>query len=131
MGRAARHQHGTVVMYADALTGSMRRAIDEVTRRRNIQLEYNAKFDIKPHSIIKPIREKLILREEKSEKTPSIIQLSKKESVDITKIDRSSLTPLDKKKLVLGLKRAMNKASHELDFELAATLRDLIADLEP
>ena len=131
MGRAARHQHGTVVMYADALTGSMRRAIDEVTRRRNIQLEYNAKFNIIPHSITKPIREKLILREIKSEKTPSMIRLSKKVSVDITKIDRSSLTPLDKKKLVLGLKRAMNKASHELDFELAATLRDLIADLEP
>ena len=60
MGRAARHILGEVEMYADTVTGSMKRAMDEVERRRKIQQEYNESHNLKPQQITKPIREKLI-----------------------------------------------------------------------
>jgi excinuclease ABC subunit B len=126
MGRAARHVRGKVIMYADNKTGSMQRAIDEVNRRRNIQINYNLKHGIKPRSIKKPIREKLIKRQEKQKPGSSVIQLTKKQAVDINKIDPDSLTPKDKKKLIRGLTRRMNLAARELDFELAAKIRDTI-----
>ena len=65
MGRAARHISGQVILYAETITDSMKRAIEEVGRRRKVQLEYNKKYRITPKSITKPIREKLIEREEK------------------------------------------------------------------
>ena len=129
MGRASRHVHGKVIMYADGITGSMQRAIDEVARRRNVQAEYNRKHDIKPKTITKPIREKLIKREKKKP-TSSVIQLTKKEAVDLTKIDPNALTPLDKKKLIRGLTRRMNQAARDLDFELAAQIRDSLEKLK-
>lgn len=126
MGRAARHLHGKVIMYADQVTGSMRRAIDEVHRRRNIQIEYNRSHGIKPKSISKPIREKLIKRETKKTSSTTMIQLTKKEAVNLAKIDPDALTPLDRKKLIRGLTRRMNLAARELDFELAAKIRDTV-----
>lgn len=130
MGRASRHISGAVIMYADKVTGSMQRAIKEVDRRRQIQLDYNRKHNIKPRSIKKPIREKLIKREEESAPDSTVIQLSKKQAVDLTKIDPDALTPRDKKKLTRGLTRRMNLAARELDFELAAQLRDSIKLIE-
>lgn len=126
MGRAARHVRGKVIMYADQITGSMQRTIDEVHRRRNIQIEYNRKHNIKPRSIEKPIREKLIKRAEKEKPGTTVIQLSRKEAVDLAKIQPSALTPLDRKKLIRGLTRRMNLAARDLDFELAAKIRDAI-----
>jgi len=131
MGRAARHLHGQVIMYADRITGSMQAAIDETNRRRDIQIVYNAKHHITPISISKPIREVMIKRDKKDHKvTASVIQLSKKEAVDLNTLDPANLTPADKKKFIKSLTRRMNQAARELDFELAATLRDKIEDLK-
>jgi excinuclease ABC subunit B len=127
MGRAARHVRGKVIMYADKTTGSMSRAINEVSRRRNIQLDYNRKHKIKPRSIKKPIREKLIQRDEKESPRTTVIQLTKKQAVDLADVDPDALTPKDKKKLIRGLTRRMNLAARDLDFELAAKIRDTIS----
>lgn len=115
MGRAARHLHGQVVMYADKITGSMQRAIDEVGRRRKKQLAYNLKFKITPTSIKKPIREKLVKRLEEKEK--------------LSKIEVDQLTPEDKKSLLARLNRQMREASKNLNFELAVKIRDQIKKL--
>ncbi len=117
MGRAARHLHGQVIMYADKITGSMQRAIDEVKRRRKKQLAYNQKFKITPASIKKPIREKLIKRPKEEGKE------------ELSKIEIEQLTPEDKKRLLARLNREMREASKNLDFELALKLRDQIKKL--
>lgn len=130
MGRASRHINGQVIMYADKTTASMTKAIKEVKRRRQIQINYNQKHHLTPKSIKKPIRQQLIIRDQidKSPKT-SVIQLTKKESIDLNKLKIDSLTPLDKTKLTRGLTRKMNQAAKNLDFELAAQIRDLISKL--
>lgn len=120
MGRAARHELGEVIMYADSKTRSMGEAIAEVTRRRNIQLEYNKKHGITPQSIQKPIRRKLVEESKGKEEL----------SYDIDQKKLESLTPSDKKKLIGELTRNMRRASRDLDFEIAARLRDLIAQIE-
>lgn len=130
MGRASRHQKGQVIMYADQVTGSMNQAIAEVDRRRQVQVDYNKKHKIKPKSITKPIREQLIKREPKESPTSSVIQLTKKESIDLKTLDPNSLTPMDKKRLIRGLNRKMNQAAKEMNFELAAVLRDTIQSLQ-
>lgn len=131
MGRAARHQEGRVIMYADKITASMQKAIDEVDRRRAIQVAYNEKHGITPISIQKPIRDVLINREKKEVNIKrSVIQLTKKDSVDLENIDPSALTAGDKKKLAGNMTRRMNQAARDLDFELAAILRDKIEILK-
>lgn len=136
MGRAARHEDGRAILYANKLTKSMKAAISETLRRRRTQVKFNLENKITPASISKPIREKMIDRtavdEEnlKEKATPGlIIQLSKTEKIDLSKIDSRSLPPADKRKLAQTLKRRMNTAVKEMDFELAAILRDTIAQL--
>ncbi|PIR61659.1 MAG: excinuclease ABC subunit B [Candidatus Pacebacteria bacterium CG_4_10_14_0_8_um_filter_43_12] len=136
MGRAARHEGGQVILYADYLTGSMKAAIGETQRRRKIQLEFNQKNNITAVGISKPFRERMI---EKTDETDEMllkglkkqkpeeglfINLSKMESIDLTKIKPADLTPVDRKKLAAKLRRRMNQAAKELDYELAAILRD-------
>lgn len=115
MGRAARHLSGQVIMYADRVTDSMKAAIDEVGRRREVQLAYNQTNRITPESITKPIRERLVEKVEDATQKPLPIE---------------SMTPQDKKKYVAELTRAMRRASRDLDFETAAKLRDTIAQIE-
>lgn len=127
MGRAARHIEGHVIMYADTVTGSMKRALGEVKRRREYQLWMNKKHGIKPTAIHKPIREKLIDREVEA----ASLAL---EDRDITyyklpDIDPDALTPLDKKRLAKKLKREMKIAAEELNFELAIEIRDKVREL--
>ena len=93
----------------------MQRAIDEGKRRRQVQLEYNLKHHIIPQSIEKPIREKLLIREPQ-EAAPTI--------------NYDSLTPQDRKSLTKNLKKQMLQAAKNLNFELAATLRDQIDELK-
>jgi excinuclease ABC subunit B len=114
MGRAARNEAGKVILYADIYTKSIRLAVEEVKRRRAIQLAYNKKNHIIPSSIQKPIRERLTPRIEASPDKPII----------------DSMTPVEKKKYIKELKKAMLQSAKELDFETAARLRDEITTLE-
>ncbi|MBI3342727.1 UvrB/UvrC motif-containing protein, partial [Candidatus Gottesmanbacteria bacterium] len=122
MGRAARHVSGEVIMYADVVTDSMKAAIAEVERRRKVQLAYNNAHGITPQSITKPIRDRLVEKTEEDDEKPLLAKATQEE------LDR--MTPQDKKKLVTDLTRAMRRASRDLDFELAARLRDTISTLD-
>jgi excinuclease ABC subunit B len=123
MGRAARHVSGEVILYADTITDSIAAALDEVKRRRTAQEAYNKAHGITPQSIHKPIRERLVEKEiEKREATANELL-----GVDETSLE--SMTPMDKKKYIGKLTKAMRDASRDLNFELAAQLRDLIASL--
>lgn len=130
MGRAARHVNGRVIMYADKVTKSMAAAIEEVDRRRQVQLEYNRINQVTPISISKPIRKVLIEREAKEEPTKTAIKLSKDTHFEPDKLDVATLTPKDKNKLIQSLTRAMNQAAKDLDFEKAAVIRDSLAPLK-
>lgn len=118
MGRAARHVSGTVILYADTMTRSMKAAISEVERRRAIQLAYNAAHHITPMSIQKPIRSRLV----EIDDTPTV---SVEET--ITPEGLEAMTPQDRQKTVAELTVLMRKASKDLDFESAARYRDLIS----
>jgi len=133
MGRAARHQEGAVIMYADVITDSMKHAIDEVNRRRQIQLQYNLDHHITPISISKPIRDRII---EKTIDAPIKLDPSQilkghvldAADVDMTKV--AQLPPADLTRLVKMITRQMHTAAKNLDFELAASLRDRILEIE-
>ena len=119
IGRAARNVNGKVILYADTVTDSMRRAMDETARRRKIQQDYNAKFRVTPKTIQKPIAPLIELPLKKSDKKPkSPSELIKK------------LSPSQKKNLVKSLTAQMQDASRNLEFERAAELRDIILKLE-
>ena len=119
IGRAARNVHGKVILYADKVTDSMRRAMDETERRRTIQEAYNAKFHVTPRTIQKPIAPLIELPLKKStKKSKSPSELIKK------------LSPAQKRNLVKSLTAQMQEASRALEFERAAELRDIILKLE-
>ncbi len=137
MGRAARHIEGHVILYADRLTGSMQVAIEETLRRRNTQIEHNTKEGITPQTIIKPIRERMLKKKQEEElaakkkkKSGLVVQLNKTEQIDLQKVVVQDLTPYDKRSLSTKLKRRMNQAAKDMDFELAAILRDTIKELQ-
>ncbi len=115
-GRAARNVDGEVIMYADSITGSMKRAINETQRRRKIQTEYNEQYNIIPQTIQKAIREGI--EEYKSEK--------QKISSFVFQEGFGFLAQKEKGKILNDLKRQMKEAANELDFELAIILRDKI-----
>ena len=117
IGRAARNIDGRVIMYADRITGSMERALSEVKRRREYQIAMNKKYGITPKSISKPLREKLVER-------------NKELVTPILAIDTNCLTPMDKNKYIKDLKKEMILAAHDLNFELAAEIRDRIRKIE-
>ena len=119
IGRAARHIEGTVIMYADTITGSMKRAIDETNRRRSIQEAYNTKHGITPRGIQKAIAE--TMRTELSSETKEAKTLKK----DISKIPAEEY-PL----IIKDLTNQMELAAKNLEFEKAADLRDLITAIE-
>lgn len=122
MGRAARHIRGEVILYADVITSSMRLAIAEVDRRRTVQLAYNKTHGIEPRGITKPIRERLV-----EEQLPTSTNVEDYFGTTSEQLD--AMTPQDKKELVKRLRRAMSEASGDLNFELAANLRDLITTI--
>ncbi len=129
MGRAARHVEGRVIMYADKITGSMQRALDEVSRRRKYQLEYNKKHNITPVSITKPIREKLIDREE-GERAPWLFGSKEPIYDSLPHLDVDAMTPMEKKRLIKNLQTEMRLAAQDLNFELAAEIRDKIKQID-
>lgn len=118
IGRAARHEEGRVLMYGDVMTGSMKRAIDETNRRREIQEAHNTKYNITPVSVKKKIDEGLraIIPQKETDKKPII---------DLKKIPKDEYGGL-----VKDLTIQMEFAAANLDFEKAAELRDLIAEIK-
>ncbi|MGN1102995.1 MAG: helicase-related protein, partial [Huintestinicola sp.] len=118
IGRAARNAHGQVIMYADSVTGSMERAINETERRRKIQMEYNEKHGIKPQTIIKEVRD--------------VIEISSKVETDgkTTKQKQKQMTAAEKQALIEKLTEEMKNAAKILEFEHAAYLRDKINELK-
>ncbi|OTN76254.1 UvrABC system protein B [Enterococcus sp. 8G7_MSG3316] len=118
IGRAARNSDGKVIMYADKMTDSMQRAIDETARRRSIQEAYNQEHGIEPKTIIKEIRD--------------LIAITKvaEETGEYTTASYDDLTREEKATLLLKLEKEMKDAAKALDFETAATLRDAILELK-
>jgi len=129
MGRAARHIDGQAIMYADTVTGSMKRAIEEVARRRKIQVDYNKKHQIKPVGIKKPIRSKLVEREPK-ESYQKILLKDVVVGEALKRAAEGSLLADDKERLIKILQREMRQAAGNLEFERAAILRDQIFQLK-
>jgi excinuclease ABC subunit B len=118
IGRAARHQEGMVLMYADKITRSMQAAIDETNRRRSIQEAYNIEHNVTPTSIAKEIDEGLRAIIPDKEK-------GKPQKLDLKKIPKDEY-----KSLVKDLSGQMELASANLEFEKAAEIRDMIADIK-
>lgn len=116
IGRAARHVEGRVLMYADNVTGSMQRAMDETNRRRSIQEAYNKKHGITPQGIAKDIEERMRVELPEEAKTAKL---------NLKKIPKDEYP-----NIIRDLKAQMELASANLEFEKAAELRDIIADLK-
>lgn len=112
IGRAARNEHGHVIMYADTISDSMNKAIKETERRRKIQEKYNEEHNIIPKTIIKEIREVVTNNKEIEEKSAE--KLSKKETIE----------------LINKIEAEMHSAAKELDFERATELRDILFELK-
>ncbi len=110
IGRCARNEHGHVIMYADAISDAMRKAIDETNRRREIQIKYNEEHGIIPKTIIKEIKD--VVSNEVEEKTSK--KLSKKETQD----------------MIIKIEEEMKLAAKNLDFERAAQLRDILFEMK-
>ena len=117
IGRAARNEHGHVVMYADHITDSMKNAIDETNRRRKIQSEYNEKNGITPKTIVKKVRE--------------LISITKKVDKDYYKLEKEpeSMSIKELEAAAAKLMKEMQKAAAELEFEKAAELRDRMMEI--
>ncbi len=118
VGRAARNADGHVVMYADTITDSMRAAIDETNRRRNIQQAYNEEHGITPQTIKKAVRDLI-----------SVSKAIAKEELRLEK-DPESMSDKELDDLIAKVEKNMKKAAMELDFETAAELRDRMTELK-
>ena len=118
IGRAARNSEGHVVMYADTITDSMRNAIEETKRRREIQNEYNIEHNITPTTIKKAVRDLI-----------SISKAAEKADEKLAK-DPESMSRPELEKLIAKVAKQMNKAAAELNFEAAAELRDQMRNLK-
>ncbi len=116
VGRAARHVEGRVIMYADRITDSMRRTIDETNRRRTIQETYNIEHNITPEGIKKAIEKGM---------RPDLPEEAKRARLDLKKIPKDEY-----KHLIKDLSAQMELAAANLEFEKAAELRDIIADVK-
>ncbi len=118
IGRAARNADGRVIMYADAITDSMRHAIEETQRRREIQKKYNDEHGITPTTIKKAVRDLI-----------AISKAATEPKADMEK-DIESMSHKELEKLLKELSKQMHKAAAELDFERAAELRDRIIEIK-
>ena len=118
IGRAARNAEGHVIMYADMITDSMRAAIDETNRRRQIQMKYNEEHGITPKTIKKAVRDLISISKEIA-----------KEEVRFEK-DPESMDRKELEKLVADVQKKMQKAAADLNFEAAAELRDKMIELK-
>ena len=118
IGRAARNAEGHVIMYADTITDSMRIALDETNRRREIQMRYNEEHGITPRTIKKAVRDLI-----------SISKVIAKEELQFEK-DPESMNRKELEKLIADVQKKMQKAAADLNFEAAAELRDKMLELK-
>ena len=118
IGRAARNAEGHVIMYADTITDSMRRAMDETERRRRVQMAYNETHGITPQTIKKAVRD--------------LISISKKVAAEELRMEKDpeSMSKQELEKLIQDVSKQMRKAAADLNFEAAATLRDKMIELK-
>ena len=118
IGRAARNAEGHVIMYADTITDSMRAALDETQRRREVQMAYNEEHGITPKTIQKAVRD--------------LIAVSKKVAASEVQMEKDpeSMSEKELEKLIKELEKQMKKAAAELNFEAAAELRDKLIELK-
>ncbi|MGX7008450.1 excinuclease ABC subunit B [Lactococcus chungangensis CAU 28 = DSM 22330] len=117
IGRAARNSEGRVIMYADKMTESMRIAIDETARRRETQMAYNTAHGITPTTIIKEIRDKIGLTKVADDG-------------QVVEVDYETMNRKERKAAVKTLTEQMNEAAGNLDYELAAQIRDTILEIK-
>ena len=118
IGRAARNSNGHVIMYADKVTDSMQKAMDETARRRTLQMAYNEEHGIVPQTIKKEIRD--------------LIAITKTSDADVAEIavDYSTMSKKERQAQIKELQKQMQEAAELLDFELAAQLRDMVLELK-
>ena len=116
IGRAARNAQGKVIMYADSITQSMRKALDETARRREIQMAFNETHGITPKTIIKPIHD-VVRSKETKEMTAAYMK------------KKNKMAKKDKAKMLENIEKEMKEAARVLDFERAAQLRDILIEL--
>ena len=118
IGRAARNAQGHVIMYADTITDSMRQAMDETQRRRQIQMAYNEEHGITPTTIQKSVRD--------------LIRISKKVAAEEMRMEKDpeSMSRKELEKLIKELEKQMRRAAADLNFEAAAELRDKMTELK-
>ena len=118
IGRAARNAEGHVIMYADTITDSMRAALDETKRRREVQMKYNEEHGITPTTIQKGVRD--------------LISISRKVAAEEFRMEKDpeSMSMDELKKLIGDITKQMKKAAAELNFEAAAELRDKLVELK-
>ena len=120
IGRAARNVHGKVIMYADTVTDSMQRAIDETLRRRTVQEAYNATHHITPRTVTKPVKELI----------ETTLVAEPQAEYGSEKRKKHKMTKKERDELLKALMKEMQNASRALEFERAAELRDMIYELE-
>ena len=132
IGRAARNAEGKVIMYADVITDSMQRAMDETARRRQVQEAYNREHGIVPKTIVKPIKDLIdltLVAEESGEYKVDIDAKAKAAAKKLQRPDKK-LTKKEGEALLKALTKEMQMASRSLEFERAAQLRDMIFELQ-
>ena len=118
IGRAARNAEGRVIMYADTITDSMRIAIDETMRRRSMQQQYNEEHGITPTTIKKAVRDLISISKEVAETEDRMMK------------DPESMSKKELEKLVKDVEKQMRAAAADLNFEMAAELRDKMIELK-
>ena len=118
IGRAARNSDGHVIMYADKITESMQKAMDETARRREIQMAYNKEHGITPQTIKKEIRDLI-----------SITKTNEAEVAEDT-VNYCAMNKKERQEAIKKLQKQMHEAAELLDFELAAQIRDMVLELK-
>lgn len=128
VGRAARNVNGFVIMYADTVTKSMQKTMDETARRRRIQMEYNEKHGQTPQPLIKSKERMIVIQSDKTKADYNSLTMPMNASVAESSMEYADKQSLDKQ--IAATKKAMEKAAKELDFIEAARLRDILFELQ-
>ncbi len=123
VGRAARNQNGTVVMYADNITPAIKETVSETKRRRSIQEQYNKEHGITPHTVNKAVQDILIRQQKDAEENTEVELSMLKKNVNL-------FNPKQRKKLIDALKKEMSLCADRLEYEQAAAIRDQIIEIE-